>query len=420
MQTNPDDDDGPGFFDDLIEKGKVWLGNQSTEEKIGYALGAALAIGVPLSITSAPESPQASVSQMSSVPMKEAVKVAQAPQPVKAAQPAPKPVVNTPPVVQRQPVQAESRLDSYLENVKQGYSQLGEQVKIGDQQVMEESRQQLEQAKAQKKAAEQALSAVREDKRRLEAERARLDTSLDDANKLYFQLAEQSKQQLANLKIQEKKAEEALAFVVTKRTQLETDKAKFNAAAQSANPSYLDDVQRQFEERENQVKMTYSLLEEESKKQLTKIQAREAAAEKALDRIVQEKEKLEIEKAQLGASLEEVNARYSLLIKQAELQLALVQAEEKVSEETLSAILHPQAAKIALQSTPAASSVPAPAAVAKPSTGAVQTPPPPAAAAPKPEVAKAAVPPVPKAVETPVSYTAPRNDAGFPVDCSVF
>ena len=341
-----------------------------------------MAVGFPLVISSAPEAPPVSKTQVNTVGSRTSTA-----QSVKTTQAA------TPAAVQRQPVRSETRLDSYLDNVKQGYNILGEQVKIGDQQVMEESRIQLEQAKAQKKDAEQALSAVKEDKRRLEAERDRLDASLMDANRLYVQLAEQSKQQLANLKIQEKKADEALAFVIAKRTQLEADKAAFNVASKSANPTYLDDVQRTFAERENQVKETYSLLEAESKNQLAKIRAREAAAEKALDKIVQEKEKIELEKKQLGASLEDVNKRYELLIKQAELQLALVQAEEKVSEETLSAILHPQEAKAALQS---------------PQSNAA--PPKPAAAAPA----------APKPAEKPVSYTLPTREPGFPLDSSMF
>jgi len=411
MQQNEYGDE-PGFFDGL----KTWWDGQNEGERLAYGLGAAFAVGFPVIASVLPQVPQESVTQQTSTVAPKATSASSqsvTPKPAPAASnyntnkpptPAPAP---TPMYPARQPsLNSEARLDNLLNDVKKGYVQLGDEVRRGDMEVMDESKTQLSQAKIQKKAAEQALAAVKEDKRRLEAERARLDASLEDANKLYVELAEQSKQQLANLKIQEKKAEEAQQFIAAKKAQLENNKASFEVAARNANPSYLEDVQRQFAERESQVKATYSLLEEESKKQLAKVQAREVAAERALEKISQEKEKLEIQKAQLGASLEEVNARYSLLIKQAELQLALVQAEEKVAEDTLAAIMNPQKAKEILQQPTTPSAAPKRAMEAPKA----------AAEAPKPSTPPAAKVEQPK--QTPVLY--PAKDATYPLDRAMF
>ena len=231
---------------------------------------------------------------------------------------------------------SESRLDSYLSNVKQTYSSIGDQVKLTDNDLKETSKLLLTQAQEQRKVAERALADAMEDKRRLEGEKKRLDTALDDAKNLYSKLSLQAKQQLNYATIQEKKAAEALLTIQEKRTDLvQTNKAAFEVAMKNVNPSYLDDVRRMYSEREQQVRLSYSTLEEETKLQLAKVHAKQEAAQKALDKVTLEKDKLEREQKELDDSLSEVENRYSLLVKQAQLQLTLVAAKEKAAEQAM-------------------------------------------------------------------------------------
>ncbi|CAB9512392.1 expressed unknown protein [Seminavis robusta] len=232
---------------------------------------------------------------------------------------------------------AAERVEWYLDNLRVKFDDLGQQMEKNDLVLQEQSKQQLAEAQAQKKIAEDSLIVIKEDKTRLAAEKGRLDAALDDAKLLYSRLGEQSMIQVLNVEKELKKAEQSLEAAIQMKAEFEASMAR----SEDEGPFALKDVEQGYSERENQVKSTLSLLEEDSIDQLARVQARLEAAERSLDNVLDGKARVEVEQVELNKDVELLNERYAQLIQRAELRLKVDTAKLNVAEQVLKAVFPP-------------------------------------------------------------------------------
>jgi hypothetical protein len=376
---------------DWIEKGTAWFGVQENVDKAIFAVvgtAAALTIGYsskmqqqmplppPTIVPVVQESAQIqSTALPTPLPPPQQV---QAPKPIIQSKPQPPPMVINPiknePIVDASAVEvpkeaklpprsavakldrpatvapgkepqsavSEERLEAFMERLQARYDDLGLKLTKKELTLQDESIQQLAQAQAQKAIAEEALTAMKDAKSRLAAEKGRLDMAMDEAKLLYARLGEQSMIQLLNVQKQLKKAEESLQAAAETRAAFDASIAK-PAAEKSMD---LEDVQRVYSERESQVRSSMALLEEDSEKQVARVQAQLEAAKQSLDSVLGEKARLEVQQAELNTYVGNVDERYAQLIRQAELRLQVDEANLKVAERVLRAVTEPGSYKL--------------------------------------------------------------------------
>jgi hypothetical protein len=378
-------------MNEWIENGKAWFGVQGNLEKAFVAVAgtaAALTIGfsskmqlrMPVTPPDAMPVVQESVQIQSTAlpkPLPPLVQQVQDPKPIIQSNPQPSPTIVNPineatidgssvevrkpgkvppsppaPVTDRPAAAAsgkepqlavsEERLEAFMERLQARYDDLGLKLEKKELTLLDESIQQLAQAQAQKAIAEDALIAIKDAKSRLAAEKGRLDMALDEAKLLYARLGEQSMLQLLNVQKQLKKAEESLQAAAETRAAFDASLTK-PAAEKSMD---LEDVQRVYSERESQVRSSMALLEEDSEKQVVRVQAQLEAAEQSLDSVLGEKARLEVQQAELNKYVENVDKRYEQLIRQAELRLQVDEANVKVAERVLKAVTEPGSYKL--------------------------------------------------------------------------
>ena len=169
-----------------------------------------------------------------------------------------KPQSPSPATAQQAEPSSEDLLELHLSTIQKEFKELGDEVT----QLKDESVEQFAQVAAQKKAVEEALNTVSDDRVRLKGEKAKLDMAFDAARMQFSQLEDSSALQVMNLKNQLKKAEDNLAVAVAARSQLEANRAAFDAEMKDVDPRYLQDVAGSFSSLEEQVRTKFAVLEE--------------------------------------------------------------------------------------------------------------------------------------------------------------